>query len=111
LLPGPIFRWRVLKIALQVAPFELDRTGGLLARDLKSRLSELTEAFTDNVRNQLRERVAAVRLALAEALARQGHSEICNSERLRRLSADIDELDQVTEMLRAGAGAEYALEA
>jgi hypothetical protein len=111
LLPRPIFRWRLLRGALRATPIELERAGWLVARDLKLRLNTVINAFTDDVRDGLRETVEAVRRAVADALAKYEHSEISNSERRDRLSADIGKLNQITQTLPACLAGEYPLEA
>ena len=102
LLPWPIFRWGLLHDARKAVPLELERTRWLVASDLQSCLSGLSKTFMDQVRNRLREIVEAVRLVLAHGV---------DGERLALLSAHIGKLDQITQTLRAGLGAEYALEA
>ena len=111
LLPPALFRWRLLHSVLMTAPLDLERTGWLVARDLKASLNSAIEIFADSVRDRLLEIVDAVRLAMADAIARHEYSELYDGKRLTRLSADIDQLDRISKMLHAGVGAEYAVEA
>jgi GTPase SAR1 family protein len=110
-LPGPMLRSRVLRSTLRAAPNEFRQAGQLLARGLVERLDYQTRTFTYRVRNRLLEIVETIRVAVDETLAKQDSSELCGERRSRQLYADIGELDQLAETVRAGLGAEYALEA
>jgi len=107
-LPGPVFRWRALKIALKAAPLELELAGRLVARDLKSCLHELTDVLTNNVRNHVNEIVEATRLAAGERFALHGNSATPSGERSRLLSTDIANLDRISELLHVDLGADFA---
>jgi GTPase SAR1 family protein len=111
LLPGPMLRSRVLRATLRAAPSEFRQTGQFFARSLAGRLDYQTRTFTDRVRNRLLEIVETIRVAVDETLAEHECFELCGDQRSRRLYADIGELDQLAETVRAGLGAEYALEA
>jgi GTPase SAR1 family protein len=111
LLPSPMFRSRVLRSTLRAVPNEFRRAGQFLARSLTGRMDYQTKTFTDRVRNRLLEIAETIRTAVDETLAKNDGSELCADQRSRRLCADISELEQLAEMVRAGLGADYALEA
>jgi GTP-binding protein EngB required for normal cell division len=105
-----LWRWLVRR-ARERFRRELQRAGQSIARDLNARMKMEIRTFADNVRNRLQESIERIRAAVSASQDQNQHSEVFNSQRIARLSADIRRLDQLVEALNAPSEVQYSLEA